>query len=185
LGGHVDVGGFSVPVAGNDEPDPNSDGDQENAGDVADVSAYIQEVSDFTGLELRGVFEVGGAIEGEGGACDGFAFVRLTADPLATLVSQIAAGVALLALIGLLSLVFNRTRESEVVIGDEAESDSFAEVGGATAGAGAGGVASARDDDGRTSTGGGAHIRRDDVVDESGVGTEESDDQGGDGRDDV
>jgi len=72
-------------------------------------------VSDFTGLELDGVFEVGGGIDGEGGACDGFGFVELTADPLTTLLSQIAAGVGLLALIGLLILPFNRTREAEVV----------------------------------------------------------------------
>ncbi|HSO50785.1 MAG TPA: hypothetical protein VLS86_09570, partial [Acidimicrobiia bacterium] len=109
---YVDVGGFSVRIAGNDEPEPNTDGDQENVGDVADVSAYVREVSDFTGVELRGVFEVAGDIEGGGGACDGFGFVRLEADPLTTIISQIAAGVALLALIGLGAIAFNRTREA-------------------------------------------------------------------------
>jgi hypothetical protein len=61
------------------------------------------------------VFEVGGNIDGEGGACDGFGFVELTAEPLSTLVSQIAAGVGLIALIGLLALAFNRYRDAEVV----------------------------------------------------------------------
>jgi len=112
---YVDIGGFPLVVASNDEPEPNTDEDTENTGEVADISAYIAEVSDLTGLELDGVFEIGGGIEGDGGACDGFGFVELTADPLTTLPSQIAAGVGLLALIGLLVLAFNRTREAEVV----------------------------------------------------------------------
>ena len=112
---YVDVGGFPVIVASNDEAEPNTDEDIENTGDVADISGYVAEVSNYAGLELDGVFEVGGSIEGDGGACDGFGFVELTADPLTTLVSQIAAVVGLLALIGLLVLVFNRTREASVL----------------------------------------------------------------------
>ncbi|HEY4607497.1 MAG TPA: hypothetical protein VIH55_07585 [Acidimicrobiia bacterium] len=167
---HVDVGGFSVPVAGNDVPDPNSDGDQENTGDVADVSSYVQEVSDFTGLELRGVFEVGGEIEGEGGACDGFAFVRLTADPLTTLVSQIAAGVGLLALIGLLFLAFSRTREIEVDIEAGEAEDEMVGAGGT---AGVAGAIDTEGDDG--GPGRGAHVRPEDddgngPVDSGGAG---------------
>jgi hypothetical protein len=135
---YVDVGGFSVRIAGNDEPEPNTDGDQENVGDVADVSAYVREVSDFTGVELRGVFEVAGDIEGGGGACDGFGFVRLEADPLTTIISQIAAGVALLALIGLGAIAFNRTREAEVVVDEEMlDAHPYAEVPAASAGAAA------------------------------------------------
>jgi len=112
---YVDVGGFPVVIASNDEPEPNTDEDTENTGEVADLSAYIADVSDFTGLELDGVFEVGGSIEGEGGACDGFGFVELTADPLTTLISQIAAAIGLLALIALLVIASNRTREAEVI----------------------------------------------------------------------
>jgi len=112
---YVDIGGFPVVIASNDEAEPNTDEDIENTGEVADVSAYVAEVSNYTGLELDGVFEVGGNIEGEGGACDGFGFVELSADPLTTLVSQVAAGVGLLALIGLLILAFNRTRDAEVI----------------------------------------------------------------------
>jgi hypothetical protein len=112
---YVDVGGFPVVIASNDEAEPNLDEDTENTGDVPDVSAYIAEVSEAAGLELDGVFEVGGDIEGDGGACDGFGFVELTAEPFSTLISQIAAGVGLLALIGLLAMAFNRTREVEVL----------------------------------------------------------------------
>jgi hypothetical protein len=104
-----------VVIASNDHAEPNFDEDTENTGDVPDISAYVAEVSDASGLELDGVFEVGGDIEGDGGACDGFGFVELTAAPFSTLISQIAAAVGLLALIGLLAMAFNRTREVEVV----------------------------------------------------------------------
>jgi hypothetical protein len=104
-----------VLIASNDEAEPNFDQDTENTGDVPDISAYVADVSDASGLELDGIFEVGGDIEGDGGACDGFGFVELTAEPFSTLISQIAAAVGVLALIGLLAMAFNRTREVEVV----------------------------------------------------------------------
>ena len=158
---YVDVGGFSIPIAGNEEPEPNSAGTQENIGAVAAVSSYVQEVSDIAGFELRGVLEVGGDIEGGGGACDGFGFVVLTADPLSTLVSRIAAAIAAVALISLLLLVFNRTREAEVVIADEAgDSHPYAEVGDAGS---AGAVAPEAEEPVR---GVGAHERRDRPVDD-------------------
>ena len=109
----VDVGGFAVVVA--DGGDPNTAGDLENQGDVPDVSVYVEEVTAVSGQQIRGVFEVGGDIEGSGGACDGFAFVRLTADPLSTLASQIAAGLALISLISLITIAMRRTRIAEVV----------------------------------------------------------------------
>ena len=63
--------------------------------------------------------EVGGDIDGDGGACDGFAFVRLTADFFETLISQIAAVSGLIALIGLVTIALRRTRIAEVVPEDE------------------------------------------------------------------
>jgi hypothetical protein len=159
---YVDIGGFPVVVASNDEAEPNTDEDTENTGEVADISAYVAEVSNYSGLELDGVFEVGGSIEGDGGACDGFGFVELTADPLTTLISQIAAAVGLLALIGLLVLAFNRTREAsvppETVVDDMTPdldgTDSAPSVEG-TAASAAGGAAGA--------AAGGAHVRPEDV----------------------
>ena len=157
---YVDVGGFPVVVASNDEAEPNTDEQLENAGDVADVSGYVAEVSNYAGLELDGVFEVGGSIEGDSGACDGFGFIELTADPLTTLVSQIAAVVGLLALIGLLVLVFNRTREAsvlpETVVDDDMtpdfdETDPATSVEGPTAAAASGGAVAP--------AAGGAHVR--------------------------
>lgn len=114
---YVDVGGFPVVVADNEEAEPNLDQDTQNVGDVADVSVLVAEVTDESGVPLDGAFEVGGNIAGDGGECDGFGFVELTAAPLSTLISQIAAGVGLVALISLLTMAFNRTREVEVVHG--------------------------------------------------------------------
>ena len=144
------------------KPSPTPNEDTENTGEVADISAYVAEVSNYAGLELDGVFEVGGSIEGDGGACEGFGFVELTADPLTTLISQIAAAVALLALIGLLVLVFNRTREASVVpetvvdddlTSDFDETDAAPSIDETTAASAAPGADHRR----------GAHIRPDDV----------------------
>jgi len=114
----VDVGGFAVVVA--EGGDPNSAGSMENHGDVPDVSVYVEDVTEVSGQQIRGVFEVGGDIEGDGGACDGFAFVRLTAAPFGTLASQIAGVLALIALISLVTIAMRRTRMADVVAEDAA-----------------------------------------------------------------
>jgi len=108
----VDVGGFPVPIESGG--DPNTDGDQANEGDVTDITEY----ADDRGIpldELRGVFEVGGDIEGEGGACDGFAFVELTSEPFETIAAKVALGVAILAVIGLMIAALTG-REIETVV---------------------------------------------------------------------
>lgn len=177
---HVDIGGFAVTVADNEEVEPNTAGDLDNTGDVDDVSGYIQDVSDFAGVELAGVFEVGGDIEGEGGACDGFGFVTLEADPLSTLISQIAAVVGLLALIGLLALLFTRT-ERVAVIEEPVERGAHtnAEAAPATGAAGAAGSTAIEPAPGHDRpAGGGAHIRRDD--DQIGMEEPADPDQGDD-----
>lgn len=154
---YVDVGGFPVAVAANEEVEPNSDMDTENVGEVGDVSGYVREVTNLVGVELAGVFEVGGQIEGDGGACDGFAFVTVTAAPLSTLVSQIAAGIGVLALIGLLVIAFNRTRE--VVVVDEARDEGLVE------GTGAAGAAGVPGEGPTPARGSGAHLRPDEPDD--------------------
>jgi hypothetical protein len=109
----VDVGGFQIVVA--DGSDSNADENLENSGDVPDISVYIEEVTSISGQQIRGVVEVGGDIEGDGGACDGFAFVRLTADFFDTLISRIAAVLALISLIALITIAARRTRMADVV----------------------------------------------------------------------
>lgn len=75
----VDVGGFQLPIDA--EENTNANLNTENSGVVA-VADYVSLVEDFTGVEARGTYVVGGFIDGEGGSCDGFAFVRIPADGL-------------------------------------------------------------------------------------------------------
>lgn len=92
----VDVGGFPLTIDFNDNEN-NDDGDQDSEGDVANVA----EEAEATGIpigQLRGVFEVGGFAS----TCDGLAFVKLTSDPLETIIAKTAAAIALLALIMLI-----------------------------------------------------------------------------------
>jgi hypothetical protein len=131
---YVDIGGFQVVIANNDEPEPNTAENLENTGDVADLSAYIEEVSNYAGVELIGVFLVGGDIEGDGGACDGFGFVRLVSEPLTTVIVQIAAVIGALALAGLVFLTFSRTREVPVAV-DEPSGEVTATAAAAQTGA--------------------------------------------------
>jgi hypothetical protein len=131
---YVDIGGFQVVIANNDEPEPNTAENLENTGDVADLSAYVEEVSNYAGVELIGVFLVGGDIEGDGGACDGFGFVRLVSEPLTTVIVQIAAVIGALALAGLVFLTFSRTREVPVAV-DEPSGEAAATAAAAQTGA--------------------------------------------------
>jgi hypothetical protein len=164
---YVDIGGFPITIVGNDVAEPNTDANQSNTGDVDDVSDYVVEVSNYSGVVLRGVFEAGGDIDGDGGACDGFGFVRIKADLLTTLIAQIAAVIGLIALIGLLALAFNRTRKAEVVA--EAEDDGSVDSMSASEAA-AGAIAAAESEQvvgGRHSAGGPAAVadETDDAVD--------------------
>lgn len=170
---YVDVGGFNIEVAGNDKAEPNTDGDMDNVGDVPDVSGYVADISNYAGVELRGVLEVGGGIDGEGGACDGFGFVRLVADPLSTLISQIAAGIGLIALIALLVLAFNRTRAAEPV------------QDGLTAAAGAGAMAAGETSgDGEAERMSGRHVSPAEGAEDTGLEGQPGDDGEADGEDD-
>jgi hypothetical protein len=180
---YVDIGGFPITLVGNDVAEPNTDGNQSNTGDVDDISDYVAEVSNYSGVVLRGVFEVGGDIDGEGGACDGFGFVRIQADLLTTLIGQIAAAIGLIALIALLALAFNRTRKAEVVAAAE-EDGSVDSMAAPTAAAGA--LAAAESDQmggGRHAAGGPAVIEdeADDEVDDAGeVGADQVEEAGAD-----
>jgi hypothetical protein len=100
----VELGGAQVPVQSGG--DPNEGKSTGNSGDVADVSAYAEE----RGIpldQLRGVFVVGGFIDGTGGACDGFGFVKILADPLETLLAKIALAIAVIALIILIAVMMS------------------------------------------------------------------------------
>lgn len=98
----VDVGGFQVPIDA--EENTNGDLNTENVG-IVSVADYAGLLEDATGVEPRGTYIVGGVIEGEGGACDGFAFVRIPADGLFDGPIAIAAWILLVILLVILVLI--------------------------------------------------------------------------------
>ena len=112
----VVIGGFEYVVA--DGAESNSDMNTTNDGDVPNVTAYVEDLGFRAGDQIRGVYEVGGFIDGEGGACDGFGFVRIEGGFLGTIASWVALIVALIAL-AVFSLIAFTERYRPVAGGDE------------------------------------------------------------------
>jgi hypothetical protein len=111
----VEFAGFDIEIDSGSET--NEGGAELSAGATDDLSEYIEKVTGISGQPLLGTFVVSGdVIVDSATVCDGFAFVRLTADnPLESLLAKIAALIGLIALISLLFLAFNRYRDAEVV----------------------------------------------------------------------
>lgn len=112
----VAIGGFEYVVA--DGAESNSDMNTTNDGDVSDVRGYVEDLGFRAGDQIQGVYEVGGFIDGEGGACDGFGFVRIEGGFLGTIASWVALIVALIAL-AVFSLIAFTERYRPVAGGDE------------------------------------------------------------------
>lgn len=98
----VVIGGFEWVIA--DGSESNSDLDTTNEGDEPSVRGYVENLGFRAGDQVRGVYEVGGFIEGEGGTCDGFGFVNIEGGFLGTIASWVALVLALVAL-GIFSLI--------------------------------------------------------------------------------
>lgn len=98
----VVIGGFEWVVA--DGGDPNSDLDTTNEGDEPTVRGYVEDLGFRAGDQIRGVYEVGGFIDGEGGSCDGFGFVNIEGGFLGTIASWVALALGLIAL-GIFSMI--------------------------------------------------------------------------------
>lgn len=135
---YVVVGGFDVTVR--DGGDPNADMDTVNMGDEPTLEGYVERLTGQTGEQIRGIYEVGGFIEGTGGACDGFGFVKIEGGFLATIISWIALAILLISLLIFFLIAFTgRTRPLEEAAAAEAPTDAnLAAVGG---GAGAESIA--------------------------------------------
>jgi hypothetical protein len=112
----VVIGGFEYVVA--DGAESNSDLSTINEGDEPDVRAYVEDLGFRAGDQIQGVYEVGGFIDGEGGACDGFGLVRIEGPFLGTIASWVALVVALIAL-AVFSLIAFTERYRPVAGGDE------------------------------------------------------------------
>lgn len=135
---YVVVGGFDVVVA--DGASANSDMDTTSEGDEPTLEGYVERLTGQTGEQIRGVYEVGGFIDGTGGECDGFGFVKIDGGFFSTIISWIALAILVLTLIiFFLIALTGRTRPIEESDALDGDSDvGLADVGG---GAGAASVA--------------------------------------------
>lgn len=102
---YVHAAGFKVRI--DDDGDPNEKGDTGNS-DTEQVRPYADNVASRIGGDLVGIFLVSGDIEGEGGACDGQAWVRIEGSVLSNYVGQ-GALVLLLLLVIIIIVVIVRT----------------------------------------------------------------------------
>jgi hypothetical protein len=139
----VVIGNFEYVVA--DGGSPNSDLDQDNFGDEPSVRAYVEDLGIRSGEQIRGVYEVGGFIQGSSG-CDGFGFVVIEGGFLETLISKIALAVALLALIIFLWIILSG-RDTETA--NSVDADRIASLASASGGVGTsiGGATTPQDSD--------------------------------------
>jgi hypothetical protein len=97
----TEVGGVKYTLA-SEENQNNDGGAPANRGDVSNVTEYGNS-RDVPMDQISGVIIVGGDAAD---VCDGLGFVSLETDPFSTLISQIALAMAILALIGLLLVIF-------------------------------------------------------------------------------
>jgi hypothetical protein len=108
---NVEVGTFGIPVArGGDQ---NTAGTQQSVGSRSIPELVTQ--AEAAGVpnanllaSLRGIYRVYGDITGDGGSCEGDAYVLVEGSPLTELVGQIAAALAGIGLILMIWSGFNR-----------------------------------------------------------------------------
>lgn len=98
----VVIGGYEYVLA--DGGEANEDMTISNDGDVPDVRGYVEDLGFRAVAQIQGVYEVGGFIDGEGGSCDGFGFVKIEGGFFGSIASWIALVIGLIAL-GIFSMV--------------------------------------------------------------------------------
>ncbi len=92
----VVIGEYELVVA--DGGEANKDMTTSNMGDVSDVQGYVEGLGFRSADQIQGIYEVGGFIDGEGGSCDGFGFVKIEAGFFGSIASWIALVLGLIAL---------------------------------------------------------------------------------------
>lgn len=123
----VEIGATAVPFDSGGHPnDGKSTG---NFGDVANVTDYAE----GRGIpidQLRGVFMVGGSINGTS-SCDGFAFVKFVSGFLETLIAQIAAAIVVLIIIIFIIILIVSRRVATAAAAAAAAAGGAGSAGGA------------------------------------------------------
>ena len=108
LNHHWDIKVFGITVKSGGAPN----GSQQTA------TIGIADVSDYFPFEITGVYYVEGAIAGEGGACNGDAFVKLIGSPVGTIPWIVAVGLIVVG-VGLGYASFPRAKPSYLPYADE------------------------------------------------------------------
>lgn len=106
----VDVGGFNLRVANGS--DPNDGESQENNG-TENLKQYSDQVRQFGGGEIRGIYYVSGNFMGEGGSCDGAGYVRVPGSVFESTLG-IVVGIIFLIILIILIVVCMRGRTPRV-----------------------------------------------------------------------
>ncbi len=106
----VDVGGFNLRVANG--MDPNEGESQENNG-TEGLKQYSDQVRQFGGGEIRGVYYVSGILSGEGGFCDGGGYVRVPGSVFESTVG-IIVGIIFIIIMIILVIICMRGRPGRV-----------------------------------------------------------------------
>lgn len=106
----VDVGGFNLRVANG--MDPNEGESQENGG-TEGLKQYSDQVRQFGGGEIRGIYYVSGNLMGEGGSCDGGGYVRVPGSVFESTLG-IIVGIIFLVILIILIIVCMRGRQPRV-----------------------------------------------------------------------
>ena len=107
----VVIGGYEFVVE--DGGDANGDMTTSNDGDVSDLRGYVEDLGFGAAAQIQGIYEVGGFIDGEGGSCDGFGFVKIEGGFFGSIASWVALILGLIAL-GIFSMVAFTERFREV-----------------------------------------------------------------------
>lgn len=110
----VDVGGFNLRVANG--MDPNEGESQENNG-TEGLKQYSDQVRQYGGGEIRGIYYVSGILSGEGGFCDGGGYVRVPGSVFESTLG-IIVGIIFLIILIILIIVCMRGRKPRVRITD-------------------------------------------------------------------
>jgi hypothetical protein len=92
----VVIGEYEFVVA--DGGDANGDMTTTNDGDVPSLRGYVEDLGFRAAAQIQGVYEVGGFIDGEGGSCDGFGFVKIEGGFFGSIASWVALVLGLIAL---------------------------------------------------------------------------------------
>lgn len=105
----IEVGGFPVKIWSGSSA--NEDGKQSNSGSE-DVSDYLSDIEESTGIALAGIYHVYGHLDADQGTCDMNAYVRLPAEGTLSGTLNIVLWTTLAVLVAIILIMAGVVRRS-------------------------------------------------------------------------